>query len=183
MAYSMPPPSASLILASASTTRLICRPLVFWLSSPSTSPTTAPGITNQFSHPRRGIKPTSAMISATMPRMVKGHSCLPPRNEFGGCAVLHSAGVAITRAVCGYVAKQLRHQLRTAVCASAAYAGVTSALCMTPGVAWLTSQPQLHPLDVHIVLAYLHVSGINGDRGETCLQIERPGLLVPDGYR
>jgi hypothetical protein len=40
MTYSMPSPSASRMIARASTTRLMCRPLVFRLSNPSTSPTT-----------------------------------------------------------------------------------------------------------------------------------------------
>src|SRR5262245_11951090 len=48
----IPPPSASLMIASASTTRLMFRPLVAWLRSPNTNPTTATGMTNQFSHPR-----------------------------------------------------------------------------------------------------------------------------------
>src|SRR6266403_2272046 len=65
---------------------------------------------------------------------------------------------------------------------SAACCGETSALRGTPRVTALTSQAQLHSLDVKILLANLDVSGINGHRGEAYLQIERPCLLIPYGH-
>ena len=58
-------------MARTSTTKLTFRPLLGLAIRPRTKPTIARGITNQFSQPSKGKKPTSAPKSAIRPMMIE----------------------------------------------------------------------------------------------------------------
>src|SRR5919109_4207863 len=66
---------------------------------------------------------------------------------------------------------------------SAACCSGTSALRGTPRATPLTSQAQLHPLDVKISRANLDIPRVNGHRGEAHLQIESPCLFIAYSHR
>ncbi len=62
-----PPPMNNRIIATISTMPLRLTPPLFLLKAPNSMPSTAMGITIQFSQPRRGNSPTIIISSATIP--------------------------------------------------------------------------------------------------------------------
>ena len=69
--YRMPPPRINLTTPITMTTRLMVDPLLAGLNNPGTKPSTAKGMTNQFSHPSNGMKPTIPIARATRPIMTE----------------------------------------------------------------------------------------------------------------